>query len=180
MPGYTIYTDTLIGCCLASELYAAFSSRDLKSIVSRVVAYNNQYLFCDTSIAALQKAVNNHPDWFLFETESSVAKVNPEQPLPMKFLCFGVEEKLIRIFMNTAKIYLWEKARDIGNEYFKKNAGIRTKELYDAKDRYLLIPEKDAAKPIWILKKNRCILPAVKGETASPDMVCLYQRKENT
>lgn len=178
MPGYSIYADTLIGCCLTSEPYAAISSHDLKMVMSRVVAYQNQYLFCDTSIAALQKVVTSHPDWFLFETENTVAKVNPEQPLPMKFLCFGVEEKLIQIFMDTAKTYLWEKAQDIGNEYFKKNAGIRTKELYDAKDRYLLIPEKDTAGPIWILKKNGCILPAVK-EAATSDMMCLYQGKEN-
>lgn len=176
MPGYTIYTDTLLGCCLASEPYAAFSSHDLKAIMARVVAYNNQYLFCDTSISALQRTVNAHPDWFLFETQNTVAKVNPEQPLPMKFLGFGVEEKLIQIFMDTAKTYLQQKAHDIADAYFKKNANTEVKKLYDDKDRYLLIPESDTAEPIWILKKNGHVLPAEKGKTASSNMKCLYRK----
>ena len=176
MPGYLIYTDTLLGCCLSSEPYAAFSSRDLKAVMARVTAYKNQYLFCDTSIAAMQEVVDRHPNWFLFKTENSVAKVNPEQPLPMKFLCFGVEDGLIQTFMNTTKSYLWQKAKDTADEFFSKSAGTEVKEIYDAKDRYLLIPETKETEPVWVLKKDGSIQPTRKGETATSDMALLYKK----
>lgn len=179
MPGYRVFTDTLLGCCLSSEPYAAFSSHDLKTVLARVTAYKNQYLFCDTSIAAMQKVVNSHPDWFLFETESSVAKTHPEEPLPMRYLCFGVEDKLIQIFMDTAKSYLWQKAKDTADEFFSKSTGTEVKEIYDSKDRYLAIPEAGTSEPVWILKKNGTILPAAKEEAATSDMVCLYRKEKS-
>ena len=96
----------------------------------------------------------------------------------MRYLCFGVEDRLIQIFMDTAKSYLQQKAHDAADKYFTQRAGTVARGIYDVKDRYLAIPEADTSKPVWILKKNGTILPAEKEEAATSDMVCLYRKEK--